>query len=529
MINKKDDHMWKRDEMKALIKAISAYRGTADVKRFAPWEARLRVNDAELNAFATLPFTNVPPKFSEPAPMIPAAQVKTGPAAESSVADIAYQVQTGRRSASDVAAAYIDAAQAKADHNIFTAFDAEKVMSDAATVDKMIANGETLGPLAGVPIPIKDFMYVRGYPRTGGTKALPASLGHDDAPAIALLRAAGAVPAGMTNLHELAYGATGDNPHFGNVQNPRALGHIAGGSSSGSAVAVALGLSPISVGSDTSGSVRIPSAFCGTVGFKPSYDRIKRGGVLPLAWSLDHLGPIGATVADVALLYAVLADLSVGETVPTLGSPLGQIDFVKPTNHFFDGVDDRIITNIETVIAKLSDNGHKIADQFIPEIENCLPIHVQTVTAEASQAYWNAVTDAPKLLGPDVLVRLEAGQFLAAVDYVKAQQLRTAMRAALQNVLSSNRILIVPTVATTAPCRGAENVVINGKVQPLHPALTRFTTPFNQTGLPAITLPCGINADGHPIGVQLAAAYGNDALLLQAAWEVEQTIKACGY
>jgi aspartyl-tRNA(Asn)/glutamyl-tRNA(Gln) amidotransferase subunit A len=156
-----------------------------------------------------------------------------------------------------------------------------------------------------------------------------------------------------------------------------------------------------------------------------------------------------------------------------------------------------------------------------------LPIHVQTVTAEASQAYWNAVTDAPSLLGEDVLVRLEAGQFLTAVDYVKAQQLRTAMRAALQDILSSNRILITPTVATTAPRRGDENVVINGKVQPLHPALTRFTTPFNQTGLPAITLPCGTNAAGHPIGIQLAAAYGNDAFLLQAAWEVEQTIKSC--
>lgn len=529
MTNKKDDAMWKQDEMKALINAVSTYRGTADGARFAPWEARLRVNEAELKAFAELPFTDLPPKFSEAAPTLPAACANTGTVAESSAAEIAHRVRTGQQSASDVAAAYVDAALAKADHNIFTAFDGDRVMSDAAKVDKMIADGQTPGPLAGVPVPIKDYMHVRDYPRTGGTKALPASVGHDDAPAIALLRAAGAVPAGMTNLHELAYGATGDNPHFGNVLNPRAPGHIAGGSSSGSAVVVALGLSPIAVGSDTSGSVRIPSTFCGTVGFKPSYDRINRAGVLPLAWSLDHLGPMGATVADAALLYAVLADLPVEKTLPTTDSSLGRIAFVKPSNHFFDGVDDRIVANIETVIAKLSGGGHKIVEQFVPEVENCLPIHVQTVTAEASQAYWNAVTDAPDVLGPDVLVRLEAGQFLAAVDYVKAQQLRTAMRAALQDVLASNRILITPTVATTAPRRGAEDVVINGKVQPLHPALTRFTTPFNQTGLPAITVPCGTNAEGHPIGIQLAAAFGNDALLLQAAWEVEQTIKTCGF
>ena len=245
---------------------------------------------------------------------------------------------------------------------------------------------------------------------------------------------------------------------------------------------------------------------------------------MPLAWSLDHVGSIGATVADAALLYAVLAGLDPQGVMPQTAPSQGQLTFVKPTNHFFDNVDDEILANIETVIGKLSGAGHRIIEQFVTEVENCLPIHVQTVTAEAAQVFWNAVTDNPGDLGPDVLVRLEVGQFLSSVDYVKAQQLRTVMRAALQDVLADRRILITPTVATTAPRRGDELVSINGRKQPLHPALTRFTTPFNQTGLPAITIPCGTNDEGHPVGLQLAAAHGNDTALLQAAWIVEQVI-----
>lgn len=512
-----------------MIRAISDYRGFSNEGRLDPWEARLRVNEAELKAFAELPFTNSQPKFSAPAPNLPDESRPDGASTRGIASVLAEQVRTGQRRATDIAEAYIEAATAKADHNLFTTFDANRILEDAAKLDREVAAGATPGPLAGVPVPVKDLICVKGYPRTGGTRALPASEGHDDAPAIARLRAAGAIPGGMTNLHELAYGATGDNPHFGDVRNPRVPGHIAGGSSSGSAAAVAAALSPIAVGTDTSGSVRIPSTFCGTVGFKPSYDRIDRAGVLPLAWSLDHVGPIGATVADAALLYAVLAGLDPQAAMPRSEHSPGQLTFVKPANHFFENVDDKIVANIEAVIGKLSEAGHRISEQYVPEVGNCLPIHVQTVTAEAAQVFWNAVTDNPGALGPDVLVRLQVGQFLASVDYVKAQQLRTAMRAALQDVLADRRILIVPTVATTAPRRGDEMVSINGRTQPLHPALTRFTTPFNQTGLPAITIPCGTNDEGHPVGLQLAAAYGNDTALLQAAWMVEQVIEGVSF
>ena len=202
----------------------------------------------------------------------------------------------------------------------------------------------------------------------------------------------------------------------------------------------------------------------------------------------------------------------------------GPIRFGRPENHFFEEVDSAILARIDRLIAALAEAGHAVLPKRIEGVERCLAIHVQTITAESAEAYWLPVIENPEVLGEDVRVRLEAGQFLASVDYVKAQRMRTAQRAALQTALADIDVLIMPTVATVAPEIGANEVTIDGAKRPLHPALTRFTTPFNQSGLPAITLPCGQNADGLPVGVQLASRYGNDARLLQVAAEVERII-----
>ncbi|MGB3388100.1 MAG: amidase family protein [Pseudaminobacter sp.] len=177
-----------------------------------------------------------------------------------------------------------------------------------------------------------------------------------------------------------------------------------------------------------------------------------------------------------------------------------------------------LIARIGRLIEALGGQDYQIVPTALEGVENCLPIYVQTVTAEASQAYWLP------LLGEDIRVRLEVGQFLASMDYVKAQRMRTVLRGVLQSAFVNVDVLITPTVAVPAPEIGATDVVIDGQRRLLHPALTRFTTPFNQSGLPAITLPCGFNSDGLPIGVQLAAAYGDDARLLRVAAEVERVI-----
>lgn len=518
--------MWKSKDLPELLRAVAQYRDYGHLDRIPQWEERLRVNELELRQFAALPHEDAQPQFTAG---LPAAAEKPSAAplshgAPGTALAIAASVRRGEVSVSEIAEAYIARAEAAADMNLFTAFDADLVRKEARDLDDRAAKGEDLGPLAGVPVPVKDYMFVRGYPRTGGTKAMPASLDHDDAPVVANLRKAGALIGGMTNLHELAYGATGINPHFGAVANPGHPGHIIGGSSSGSAGAVVAGLAPVAVGTDTSGSIRLPSALCGATGFKPSYESISREGVMPLAWSLDHVGPIAGNVRDAALLFAVMAGRAPETCVPPSDQKIGRLRFGKPANHFYDEVDGEILARLESLITLLAGEGHAIVPTPLSAVENCLPIHVQTVSAEASQAYWQALAEHPELLGEDVRVRLEVGQFLAAVDYVKAQRLRTVQREALQAAFADVDVLITPTIATTAPKIGATSVIIDGAERPLHPALTRFTTPFNQSGLPAITLPCGVNSAGLPIGVQLAGAFGSDEQLLRIAAEVERVI-----
>lgn len=520
--------IWKKKELPELLRAIAEFREFGFLERAPLWEERLRVNELELKEFLAAAHVEAQPISTAPRPQSPNTPKSTGQpllqTAHDTALGVAARVRRREISVSEIAQAYIERAEAVAHMNFFTTFDADLVRKEARDLDDKIAKGEELGPLAGVPVPIKDYMFVRGYPRTGGTRAMTASTGHDDAEVVAKVRASGALIAGMTNLHELAYGATGINPHFGRVGNPHHPNRIVGGSSSGSAAAVAAGLSPIAVGSDTSGSIRIPSTFCGVTGFKPTYDSISREGVMPLAWSLDHLGPIARNVRDAALLFAAMADRAPEDYVPEANLKPGCICFGKPTNHFYDEVDSEIIARIEHVIEALGREGHKIVPTTLDGVENCLPIHVQTVSAEASQAYWLPLIDKPELLGEDVRVRLEVGQFLASVDYVKAQRMRTVLRGVLQSALTEVDVLITPTVAVPALEIGATDVIIDGMRRPLHPALTRFTTPFNQSGLPAITLPCGFNSDGLPIGLQLAAAYGNDAHLLRVAAEVERVI-----
>lgn len=423
--------------------------------------------------------------------------------------------QSEENATSSVNEARTRARAAAESHNVFT------YVSDDRALPQRIQEG----PLAGIPIAVKDLVAVAGFPMTGGTRALAPGLQTEDAEAIRRLRASGAVPIGLTNLHELAYGITSDNPHFGRVRNPHAPERIAGGSSGGAAAAVALGVVPISIGTDTAGSIRIPAACCGVVGMKPSYDLVSRKGAMPLAWSLDHIGPLATNVADIQAALSIMSDHG---SDAEWGFASQTIRLVRPANFFFDVLEPSVRAGIEQAITALSRAGIDIVERGIAGIENAAAAQYATIAPEAAQANRMRFENAPSGLGEDVRTRLEAGRFILAADYVAAQRFRSTLNAAMLDALDGCDAFITPTIAIGAPPAGLQHIRIGDLDLPIHAAMTRCTAPFNLTGMPAITLPCGVDRDGLPIGLQIAGRRGEDARVLKIAAIVEaELVRVC--
>jgi Asp-tRNA(Asn)/Glu-tRNA(Gln) amidotransferase A subunit family amidase len=477
------------------------------------WQARLNLNAPELARVRAFADIEEPP-IQRPEPA--SAEVRLP--AEAPVLRMAADMRAGAVGAASTAAGALRKAHASRTLNVFTHLD------EAA--GEMASGIARQGPLFGIPIAVKDLMAVRGLPMTGGTRALPPGVQKTDATAIGRLRAAGAVVLGMTNLHELAYGITNDNPHFGRVGNPCDPSRIAGGSSGGSAAAVALGIVPIAIGSDTAGSIRIPAACCGVVGLKPSYDLVPRDGAMALAWSLDHVGPLTANVADAAAALAIMAGAASAPS-DSVRSRSG-FRLVKPANFFFEFMEPSVRSCIEDVLALLSQAGFGIEERTVAGVEDAAAAQFATICSEATLANWHRLVDAPEGLGEDVRVRLEIGQFMTAVDYMAAQRYRTALRNGMMRALDGADAIVTPTIIAGAPEAGATGLELEGRVVPVHTAMTRCTAPFNLTGFPAITLPCGRDRDGLPLGLQLAGRPGDDSRLLEVALAVERHLAERG-
>ncbi len=511
-----------------LLEASARSRNYPFAERAALWEERLAMHLKDLEAVMAAPEAGdmlalparaktevVQPGRSAEVP------ARSADIAFASAAQVAAAVHAGTVSPVEVAEAILPRIEQHAHLNAFICVRPEQVRQDAKALAERIAKGEDPGPLAGVPVAVKDLMYVRGYPRTCGTRAMDPVVAEHDAEAVARLRNAGALIVGMANLHELAYGVSSANVHFGPVNNPAAPGHLPGGSSGGSGAAVAAGLAAIAVGTDTGGSIRIPAACCGVVGFKASYDAVSREGVWPLAWTLDHIGPLARSVADAALGFEIMAGLPAGCVAD---KRIDRPRFVRPAPFFFDHVDDAVRTRIEAVFAQLTGEGAQIEERWIEGIEYAPAVQFLTLSTEACQANWGLLTQRPEGLAPDVRLRMEVGQFIGGIDYVKAQRLRRWLRDNMLATLKGADAFILPTLPVSIPRQGTTTLQIAGRTLPVPAALTRLTGPFNFSGLPAVSIPCGRDVNGAPVGLQIVGRAGADATVLAAARWCEQIL-----
>ncbi len=385
----------------------------------------------------------------------------------------------------------------------------------AAAADKLIQHGELQNqPLLGIPITIKDLFSVKGMPMKAGTHAPLPPMPDQDALLVARLRAAGAIILGKTNMHELALGATGENSWTGDVKNPFDTTRQAGGSSSGSAVAVAVGIGAASVGSDTGGSVRVPAAFCGLVGFKPSYNSIGLAGALYLSPSFDHAGPLTRTVADARLLYGVMAARKPREfdlqRPPRLAVPRSWIDRYAQAS---------VAQAFYAKLEQMSSKGAQIEDVELP-LAQCWEFYTPIARAEAALVHHQALRSHSEGFSNRVLPALQAGQKISAVEYLAAQTLRAQVRVQIEATLRQHDALVLPTSAIVTPKRGQlECLVAHDLKCSVREAVLGQTLPFSALGLPALQLPMARvkPSDGEiamPIGLQLVANPQRDDFLL---------------
>lgn len=513
------------------LRAISAFRQNDRPERLAELEQRFAfgLEDIEqvFEAAVALPPVLSAPSAAQCESSTSRRHVPDNPAGalgSASAVQIAHQVRNRNLSPLEIAEHFLSRIEAHRHLNAFITVNPALVMEEANALAQRVRRGEDPGPLAGVPVGIKDLMAVRGYPLTAGTRAIEAVVQERDAPVVAKLRAAGALIVGTTNLHELAFGINSANPHFGHVQNPRYPEHIPGGSSGGSAAAVAAGLAAIGVGSCTGGSIRQPAACCGIVGFKPTYDAVSREGVHALAWSLDHIGPITRNVQDAATAFEVMAGLPEHSTLPQ-----GEIRpprLVKPRKFFYDLLDDEVRAAMDSALVRLRDAGAPLDEVEVPGIELAPGIQLITIASESAQANAHLLARHRDQLGEDVRLRLETGQFYLAIDYIKAQRLRNQVRQAMIDAFGDADAMIIPAMPVLPPRNGTVTLQLGGKTVHVAPALTRFTSPINFCGFPALSMPCATSRGGLPVNLQVVGRPGADAAVLRVARWCEHVLAA---
>jgi aspartyl-tRNA(Asn)/glutamyl-tRNA(Gln) amidotransferase subunit A len=416
--------------------------------------------------------------------------------------------------------------------NAYLALNSEAALKKAAAAEAALCTKSRrkstgdLGPLHGIPISLKDNLYTAGLRTTGGSGFLRDFLPLQNAAVVASLKNAGAILLGKTNLHEFAYGVTSNNPHFGPVRNPWDLDRIPGGSSGGSAAALAAGLCYGSIGTDTGGSIRIPASLCGIVGLKPGLGRVSAEGAIPLSPTLDFVGPMARTVADTALLFDTIA-IPDGVKRRPRAARGQQFRLGIPKHFFLDVVSPEIQHAFEGSLVTLKKLGAKLKEVSLPYLKETEHAGNQIAWAEAThyhqQAGWYPLHAAE--YGEDVRSRLEMGEKVSALDYLRALDLREKFIAGFHLALLENEVdaLVTPTTPIAAPLIGEETISIAGKDHSTRALLLRLNRPANLGGIPAISVPCGLTPAGLPAGLQFATSVHGESLLLELAARFEQS------
>lgn len=449
-----------------------------------------------------------------------------------SITELAPRIRSGELSPVDLVEAALARIERFRPLNAFITVTSDLARSQAAVSAREITAGRYRGPLHGIPISLKDLISTRGIRTTSGSRIHAEHVPVADAAIAVRLQNAGAILIGKTALHEFAYGVTTDNPHFGPTRNPWAWDRIPGGSSGGSGAAVAAGLGTASIGTDTGGSIRIPAALCGVVGLKPTYGRVSRHGVFPLAWSLDHPGPLTRSVADAAIVLQAIAGpdpcdpTALGQIVPdfteAVRRPVAGLRAGVLADAYHEDVGDDVRRAFEEALGVFAGIGIRWERVRFPRVEEAVAAQVTILMSEAASVHERWLRDRPGDYGGDTRARLQRGQFISATQYLRAQRVRALVQDDAAELLRSYAVLVCPTVPSPAPRIGEETVVIRGASVRVVDVMTRLTRLWNLTGLPAISVPCGFASSGLPVGLQVIGRPMDEATVLTVAHAYEQ-------
>lgn len=415
----------------------------------------------------------------------------------------------------------------------FITVDRDGARDAARRADDEIRRGGRRGPLHGVPVAVKDNLSVAGQVTTMGSSIYREHVPAEDAGVVERLTAAGAVRVGKTNLHEFALGVTTENPHFGTCRNPWDRGRTPGGSSGGSAVAVAAGMALAAIGSDTSGSIRIPAGACGVVGLKPTYGRVSAYGCYPEAWTLDHVGVLARTARDAALVLDAVSghdprvpsslDLPPSTTAHDLERQQRPLRIGVEEEFFFEGVDPAVEATVREMLDALADAGAQVQRVALPSLADAGYALTVIDTAETTAFHDSLFRERAQDYGDDVRFLIECGALPSAVDYVQAQQIRSVVRREFRDVFADVDVIAAPTLPIRTPRIGEATVHVNGRARPRDQELMRLVGPANLVGIPSVSVPCGL-LDGLPVGMQFLGPALGETHVLRAAAAVEERL-----
>lgn len=442
-----------------------------------------------------------------------------------SVEDLSTLIRDKELSPVELVKAHLDEISALNDHNpMYITVTPELALKQAQIAEKDILKGNYRGPLQGIPFACKDLFFTKDIKTTGGSKVLSDFYPSYDALTIQRLYRAGAVLLGKTNQHEFAYGATGENPHYGTVSNPYDNRRNAGGSSSGSAAAVASNAAVFALGTDTGGSVRAPSTLCGVVGLKSTYGKVSLHGVVPYCWSLDHFGVSTKSVFDAAAVMDAVEPSSGQALVSILDNDCRGMKVGIPRDFFYDHVEPEILERTLEVIDALAGCGCEVIDVETPRLDYSRTVSLLIQLPEVLSYFSRYFEDKKELFGMDMMAGMAVGQFILSEHYVRAKRIVEYYKTQMMKIFADVDFLLTPGCPVSAPLLDLVNVTTEGIKEAKGNAITRFTSFFNMTGHPAISVPTGLNSSGLPMGVQIVGKHFQESQVLQLGQMVENII-----